>query len=705
MGRKISTTIAPASGIGGTTAQSFQYNGLAQSTFARDTANGNNADVTLVYDSIGRTVEEAQSFGGNTRYVTNTAFTSLPVSQFTFPNARQINNTFDQLYRRQQVIEQSTSAVIASWQFFGPNRVAEVVLGNGIIQTMLNNARTHSAVQYNTVPNPAWGTPTSDRLGYDGAGRNIAKRYLTGGINATTFAYNNTTPTVGNTAAYDPADNKFYERALHAEERSFLYQPVDNNGDIASPTPGYDSINRLLQYQRGTLSSTGGYQGAGGGSVTTPITLPNTDAQESWNLDGLGNWRSLTFTGEGGSPTVQQRNHNRLNQITQAGFTYDGVPGASNGNMSNDGVRAYQFDALNRQMQVAEGTTVIGSYVFDAFNRRIRKTISNGGFFGGIANGTIDYLYMGNQVMEERNPFGGSGSTDTPIRQYVWGTYIDEVIQLTTLTTLGAQSVPAGTYYLLQDLLYRAVALTNSAGAIVEAYDTDPYAQTIIYTGPGPDGIWFTDDDAGSGFTYGANDIIFCGYRYDPETRLYYVRNRMFLTDAGGISVGRWIQRDPIGYSGGINLYEYVGGRAVVAVDPSGTDSWGLLPPGGGPDLLGWGYMQQVRQKEHQIEMRCLKKCSADAARLAVMLGSLLWDIDEALETGGASVPFQGAALAYAVDQANQGLQQLVKDGCAPSNRDLVATARSIIRWAKSLLPPPVQPAHHPPIYQLPPPT
>ena len=77
---------------------------------------------------------------------------------------------------------------------------------------------------------------------------------------------------------------------------------------------------------------------------------------------------------------------------------------------------------------------------------------------------------------------------------------------------------------------------------------------------------------AGSGFTYGANDMIFCGYRYDPETRLYYVRNRMFLTDTGGASVGRWLQRDPIGYAGGINLYEYVEGRAVVTVDPDGTN-------------------------------------------------------------------------------------------------------------------------------------
>ncbi len=34
--------------------------------------------------------------------------------------------------------------------------------------------------------------------------------------------------------------------------------------------------------------------------------------------------------------------------------------------------------------------------------------------------------------------------------------------------------------------------------------------------------------------------------------------------------IGRWLQHNPIGYAGGINLYEYVGGRAMVAKDPEG---------------------------------------------------------------------------------------------------------------------------------------
>jgi RHS repeat-associated protein len=69
--------------------------------------------------------------------------------------------------------------------------------------------------------------------------------------------------------------------------------------------------------------------------------------------------------------------------------------------------------------------------------------------------------------------------------------------------------------------------------------------------------------------------------RNDPETQLYYVRNRMYNP-----ALGRWVQRDPIGYSGGINLYEYVGGRAAGNRDALGLQSGSL--PGGNPFQGAW---------------------------------------------------------------------------------------------------------------------
>ncbi len=62
-----------------------------------------------------------------------------------------------------------------------------------------------------------------------------------------------------------------------------------------------------------------------------------------------------------------------------------------------------------------------------------------------------------------------------------------------------------------------------------------------------------------------ANEIIYCGYRFDSESQLYYVRNRTYNP-----ALGRWIERDPIGYAGGINLYGYVGGGSACETDPSG---------------------------------------------------------------------------------------------------------------------------------------
>ena len=39
--------------------------------------------------------------------------------------------------------------------------------------------------------------------------------------------------------------------------------------------------------------------------------------------------------------------------------------------------------------------------------------------------------------------------------------------------------------------------------------------------------------------------------------------------------LGRWINRDPIGYwAGSYNLYEYVSGMPAVELDPMGLDKW-----------------------------------------------------------------------------------------------------------------------------------
>ncbi|MDR6872191.1 RHS repeat-associated protein [Bosea sp. BE125] len=57
----------------------------------------------------------------------------------------------------------------------------------------------------------------------------------------------------------------------------------------------------------------------------------------------------------------------------------------------------------------------------------------------------------------------------------------------------------------------------------------------------------------------------YTGQRVDPETGLYYYRARMYAP-----ALGRFLQPDPIGTQGGLNLYGYVGNDPLNLIDPWG---------------------------------------------------------------------------------------------------------------------------------------
>ena len=235
---------------------------------------------------------------------------------------------------------------------FVPNQqVADVRLVEGSLHesaafvcSYLNNVRTRSAMQYG-LASPAWGDVESDRLGYDGAGRMIAKRYLYGTLDEAN-GYADTTAVAGFTTEYDLSSDKMYERHLHAENRSHLY-------------PAYDSLDRLREYQRGTLAkdSTTGVV-----SVSTPITLPNANVRQTYDLDGLGNWRRTGIAPVGATAATQVRQHNALNQVTKFGDTavlYDhgnntgDAANQGNGNIVDDGTNTYSYDLYNRMVGAA----------------------------------------------------------------------------------------------------------------------------------------------------------------------------------------------------------------------------------------------------------------------------------------------------------------------------------------------------------------
>ena len=79
----------------------------------------------------------------------------------------------------------------------------------------------------------------------------------------------------------------------------------------------------------------------------------------------------------------------------------------------------------------------------------------------------------------------------------------------------------------------------------------------------------------------------YAGYEHAPElaNSMWHVRNRVMISEL----LGRWITRDPIGYAGGLNLYEYIDSNPIVSNDPFGLAPGDGGPPGGGPPTPGGG--------------------------------------------------------------------------------------------------------------------
>ena len=171
------------------------------------------------------------------------------------------------------------------------------------------------------------------------------------------------------------------------------------------------------------------------------------------------------------------------------------------------------------------------------------------------------------QRIEERE---ASGAAWTVAREHVYGAhYLDELI-----ATLEDGSL---TFY-LQDSNYNVVALAEDDGQggvdMRERYWYEPYG-TVTFA-----------DQYGAERTSGILNatLLFQGQRRDPETGLYYFKNRYYSPE-----LGRFLQRDPAGYSQAFSLY--VAARVIVCTDPYGLQSFidKLLKSLRGSDEFGSG--------------------------------------------------------------------------------------------------------------------
>jgi len=135
------------------------------------------------------------------------------------------------------------------------------------------------------------------------------------------------------------------------------------------------------------------------------------------------------------------------------------------------------------------------------------------------------------------------------------------------------------TLYYTTDANMNVTALVNTSGTVLERVVYDPYGNPTFY-----DGSW-TSPSATSSYD---NVVLYCGYRLDAETGLYHVRHRVYHA-----TLGRWNQRDLIGYTDGMSLYRYVNGAPVLFVDPSGSSLMFPQEVGTAQPNEYWAYSDQ----------------------------------------------------------------------------------------------------------------
>ncbi len=195
----------------------------------------------------------------------------------------------------------------------------------------------------------------------------------------------------------------------------------------------------------------------------------------------------------------------------------------ANGNLTADGTNAYTWDVRNHLTGVSGA--VAASFVYDAFGRRMSKTI------GGT---TTQFLYDGLNPVQELD----GASPPNVTANLLTGLGIDQYFRRTDAS--GAMSFMA-------DALGSTVALTDGSGALNTQYTYEPYGKTTA-----------------SGLA-NASSYQFTG-RENDGTGLYYYRARYYSP-----TYQRFISQDPIGLVGGdANLYAYVLNDPVSLHDPTG---------------------------------------------------------------------------------------------------------------------------------------
>jgi RHS repeat-associated protein len=293
--------------------------------------------------------------------------------------------------------------------------------------------------------------------------------------------------------------------------------------DITYTRDGLGRIVSKTEQVGGEATKTTTY----GYDPTRLATVTVDGAQTAYSYDDNGNRLRVTDAAGNHDATIDEQD--RLVSYDGTTYTYTAW-GALASSTANGATTTYTYDALGALREVdlpvtADSSGGAWTYTNDALGRRtVRRA----------PDGTVTkLLYAG------MRPVALLDANDAVVARYVYGR---DRLAPELIVTAGT------TYRVLCDHLGTPRLLVDAAGNVAEQSDYDAYGIVVARTGRVSEDIFgFAGgivEDATGFVRFGARD-------YDPRS-------------------GRWTNKDPGGFSGGLNLYAYAVGDPVNVVDSNG---------------------------------------------------------------------------------------------------------------------------------------
>jgi len=334
----------------------------------------------------------------------------------------------------------------------------------------------------------------------------------------------------------DRVTNITYRTAGGGLVRSFAYsydaaglitqQVVTADGACVTNAYAYDGLGRLVAESRIQESGV---------------------SSESYTYDLAGNRLSVSSAV---SVVNNTYTHNRLTAVSDGtSFAYDTAGNVTNivSASSAPSARKLTWNAQRQLVSVSTNGVFAESYAYDALGRRVSTTDSGG---------TVFHVYDGDECVADVDASGN------PLRSYLWGQGVDNLLAVTVFSPSATN-----TYYAVKDHLSSVHALIDESGQVVASFTYDAWGNPLSH---------FRTSEL-SNFRF-----LFQGREYSYATGLYFFRARLYEP-----RVGRWLSNDPIGISGGLNLYEFCGSDPVNFRDPNGRIALNLAAGGVGAFIGG----------------------------------------------------------------------------------------------------------------------